>query len=98
PPRSPPFPYTTLFRSPARRLRRQPPRLVGREPPTVRQQLGEGLAVDVFHDDVRAAVVLTGVVDADDVRVGQPRGEPGLAHEAPRSEEHTSELQSQSNL
>src|SRR2546430_13057046 len=69
PPRSTLFPYTTLFRSRARRL----------------EQHGLGL----------------GTLHAPAAR-GEQRGQlaAGAAdvEQAPRSEEHTSELQSQSNL
>ena len=48
-----------------------------------RRAVGERLAVDVLHHDERPPVVgLARVVDADDVRVREPRREPGLAQEA----------------
>jgi hypothetical protein len=43
----------------------------------VAQQLGQGDALDVLHDEV----VLAHVEDADDVRVGEPAGGLGLAAE-----------------
>src|SRR2546430_12781227 len=63
PPRSTPFPCTTLFRSPAERR--------GREDAHARGPRGD----EIEHED----------------------GRRGQRHEE-RSEEHTSELQSQSNL
>src|SRR3712207_9024247 len=75
PPRSPLFPYTTLFRSPAAvepDVRR----------PAGASQRGQGIA----RGDRRPRVDL------------RPRGGPGLpaprGRQDPRSEEHTSELQS----
>ena len=70
-------------REPPRRLGRQLPRLVRRQPAPAGEEVGERLAVYVLHDDVRAAVVLARVVDADDVRVGEPRRELGLTDEPP---------------
>src|SRR2546430_11135024 len=98
PPRSTLFPYTTLFRSPVRadRMRRhlaaEPVRLV---------HDGAGLVVGEVHPAVEHGVgreviaAITVILD--------PIGPVGdlLAHREPRalrSEEHTSELQSQSNL
>ncbi len=46
------------------------------------QELRAGLALDVLHDDVVAAVVDAGVVDLDDVRVDQLRDGERLAAEA----------------
>src|SRR2546427_4217056 len=85
PPRSTLFPYTTLFRS-----REHLFLVTGLDPVVliVRQAHvgGEGAA---HHGGRRGAVV----VDAGRHHVADE--EPGVA---PRSEEHTSELQSQSNL
>ncbi len=47
-----------------------------------RDDVGERLAVDVRHGDVRAALVLTDLVHGDDVRVVEPRGRLRLAFEA----------------
>src|SRR5205085_2032075 len=47
------------------------------------QDVGERLALDVLHDDVRAARVLAGVEDRHDVRVRQPGGQPRLPGEPP---------------
>src|SRR2546430_12473241 len=86
PPRSTLFPYTTLFRS-GRFL---------------------GWQVDEFRLDARTDGNIRGVVmRADELRDFLHKGilfrsrEVGLGNDAayvPRSEEHTSELQSQSNL
>src|SRR2546430_6218919 len=76
PPRSPLFPYTTLFRS------------------VVRVHLGQ--PVDASQELEKAGVGVRGLRRARVVAVGQRAGErPYRQH---RSEEHTSELQSQSNL
>src|SRR6266508_2817845 len=40
------------------------------------------LALDVLHDEIGAAVDLAGLVDADDVRVGQAGGGARLVGEA----------------
>ncbi len=40
----------------------------------VLDQLGERRPVDQFHDDEVRVVFAPDVVDADDVRIGQPRG------------------------
>src|SRR2546427_7623726 len=85
PPRSTLFPYTTLFRS------------LGREPVVDRGlELAREAGV-LEHQAVR--------VDDPAVELGEPRREPllqvrELDHRflERRSEEHTSELQSQSNL
>src|SRR5256886_7049316 len=83
PPRSTLFPYTTLFRSLRRLLHDRPP---GRAPPVpVRRLLPEVLDV---HD-------LDFLPDLLDLRAALLRRD---LHGLPRSEEHTSELQSQSNL
>src|SRR2546427_5414250 len=72
PPRSTLFPYTTLFRSRARRRR------IGRRRPLLRHEHGDARAVDRGEVSPLPAAVRS-------------------AYSA-RSEEHTSELQSQSNL
>src|SRR2546430_10106769 len=83
PPRSTLFPYTTLFRSLRRLLHDRPP---GRAPPVpVRRLLPEVLDV---HD-------LDFLPDLLDLRAALLRRD---LHGLPRSEEHTSELQSQSNI
>src|SRR5206468_1614459 len=43
----------------------------------------ERLPLDVLHRDERTAVFLTHVEDPHDVRVGEPRRQPGLAEKAP---------------
>src|SRR2546427_5616954 len=84
PPRSTLFPYTTLFRSRVRSLG-QHHRGRGLDPKA-------DLDPELLHLDDQKA---------DDARVigtgGSARGEEHLAAQL-RSEEHTSELQSQSNL
>src|SRR3712207_7597463 len=83
PPRSTLFPYTTLFRSPADQV------------------------FEVGHDDVRAVLTqpvgLAEPVDAHDegeaTRAARlDAGDGVLEHHCPRSEEHTSELQSRQYL
>src|SRR5205085_11810221 len=87
PPRSTLFPYTTLFRSPGDVHR---PHLINRR---VRPPAVAAAAVA----DPRAEAVRDDAVERDEM---QRRAPPVLRH-LPlfvRSEEHTSELQSQSNL
>src|SRR2546430_13286372 len=85
PPRSTLFPYTTLFRS--------------RTPAEERGQIGDAILHEVNADDVLTAAfrehphrVETADFHLADGLVRAP------AFVFPRSEEHTSELQSQSNL
>src|SRR5688572_31425111 len=89
PPTSTLFPYTTLFRS-ALHLRRAP--VVSRQ----RGVVAQVLAADRRHQALEQAV---GVAGDQDVAV-LARVEVGRrdARQGRRSEEHTSELQSQSNL
>ena len=49
--------------------------------PSRREAIGQRLAVDQLHHDVGPRVLLAVVEDAGDVRVGEPRGGPGLAPE-----------------
>src|SRR2546430_13586902 len=79
PPRSPLFPYTTLFRSVD---------VVGRAQPEVQAGIDGGLEAARGHllQQLGRAMLLDDHLRADPRRVGS------------RSEEHTSELQSQSNL
>src|SRR5688572_32148483 len=85
PPRPTLFPYTTLFRSlPRRRLSRRLLDRAGADP----------MAEHAPH--ARDDPVLDELPDPH-VRLGDDLEEPG-APEQHRSEEHTSELQSQSNL
>src|SRR5207247_3730665 len=88
PPTSPPFPYTTLFRSPEEHLHEEDPL-----EPTRRRDLR------LRRDRPRPGVYLRrGVRLPDGSRL--PRGRephaPGLDRD--RSEEHTSELQSRVDL
>src|SRR5258708_21216493 len=85
PPRSTLFPYTTLFRS-----------LV-----TPAERLGPG-GVEPLLDAMHAALVRRGLAtaagdqyDAYDLEILIP---PGMRVRGPRSEEHTSELQSPDHL
>src|SRR5438034_5645478 len=82
PPRSPLFPYTTLFRSP--HARRQP------EPALLRVLPAEMVEGHVHWPCVSGVVHL----DVTAVACWRPRRVAGEA----RSEEHTSELQSHSDL
>src|SRR2546430_13589421 len=91
PPRSTLFPYTTLFRSaPGNRPRRKTSHL-------------PGAMLSVFSKPLSEAVQPTDKKASPDQRTladcGPPRHarNPDIAP-SPRSEEHTSELQSQSNL
>src|SRR2546430_13502941 len=85
PPRSPLFPYTTLFRSDGSRAERQRAAArVDHRSPT------EALPAAVsFGRGARRGAERTG---------DRARFADGLLHARARSEEHTSELQSQSNL
>jgi hypothetical protein len=47
-------------------------------------QVGDRLPLDVLHDDVREPVFLADVVDGNEVRVREPRGNPGLPEETLR--------------
>src|SRR5688572_31341598 len=86
PPRSTLFPYTTLFRSRHQRLCEAVERGGDRHPATRRERLS--------RSDARRA--------RDEREEGQAEADGGRAEvddgRAGRSEEHTSELQSQSNL
>src|SRR2546430_13107964 len=91
PPRSTLFPYTTLFRS---ALGDRPPQVdhrpaVGPRPP---DHVRADVHVDVAVVEIHGLQPLRRVVPLLLVEVRGP------APHAPRSEEHTSELQSQSNL
>src|SRR3712207_7836470 len=80
PPRSPLFPYTTLFRSPKRRRRGPGPLVVG------------GVGVLGQLDGQREPALGRGRPPGEDERRRQH------VPEQPRSEEHTSELQSRQYL
>src|SRR2546430_12801939 len=82
PPRSTPFPYTTLFRSVRRHARGPRRRAAGDAGPAARPDRGRG---------PRAVV-------APDARAIERAGARTDRRHGRRSEEHTSELQSQSNL
>jgi hypothetical protein len=59
----------------------QPRRPRRRQRPVPGEHLAEGGPVDHLHDDVGDPALLAGVVQGDDVRVGQPRGVDGLVVE-----------------
>src|SRR2546430_6555639 len=91
PPRSTLFPYTTLFRS------------LGGEPffgkPALELLAAAELAEDqvqLAHDQLEQLDLL--VQQLEDVRLDGPRRRQVHDVDLARSEEHTSELQSQSNL
>src|SRR2546430_5653700 len=87
PPRSPLFPYTTLFRSIA-------PRQVHELPVGVPQRCR-----DVEQRLLLGNALAPGAILAQRQKpVRHPEAEAARAEVHPRSEEHTSELQSQSNL
>src|SRR2546430_16282199 len=94
PPRSTLFPYTTLFRSAGVSSRQASSRLAR----GVNPSFWDGRRADGTKD----VAVLLGVFECT-IRVGVARTRPKmrcptLLSPASRSEEHTSELQSQSNL
>src|SRR2546430_12462718 len=82
PPRSTLFPYTTLFRSRVARRQRRAPMQSGRD-------IGDDEA-GVFDFAPQLAYLAVGSAHLKPRHVAQPQLD--------RSEEHTSELQSQSNL
>src|SRR2546430_12209755 len=85
PPRSTLFPYTTLFRSPEHVIQAAPHHRVATP-----RQMNHGVApAHRAFDRTTVAQVPHGEVERE------PRNAPGRSG---RSEEHTSELQSQSNL
>src|SRR2546427_5907835 len=86
PPRSPLFPYTTLFRSPFRQARPQVEVRRGRE-------IGAGTAALHVVDEIEERRVLRAPVAR-----GETRSRGAERRRGTRLEEHTSELQSQSNL
>src|SRR2546427_6427908 len=87
PPRSTLFPYTTLFRS------RAPPSIAARARGRSRPER-DAPSLELL--DRRLQIGVEGAAPADRVVVHHLHG-ASLRH-VPRSEEHTSELQSQSNL
>src|SRR2546430_8783815 len=89
PPRSTLFPYTTLFRSEVRKHA------------IARRGIDDAIPIDVVFEDTDTPVELVVLRRGRAVRVdGVQVSEQLLRDEGPqlRSEEHTSELQSQSNL
>src|SRR5688572_31053206 len=91
PPRPTPFPYTTLFRSNRRVRQRDDHRHLRRPYAARHHDAGRRHALRRARGGLlRVALVLA--VDGFD------GGHWALPCELPRSEEHTSELQSQSNL
>src|SRR2546430_15530139 len=94
PPRSTLFPYTTLFRSLG-------PEVGAVAPEPVAVAGAVGVPVDELHRGVAGGRLVQGLVDRVlPRRVHAHRHEQhvGYTGELARSEEHTSELQSQSNL
>src|SRR5690242_4224628 len=92
PPLSPPFPYTTLFRStPRRRPRRPPPDVLSIG--CIERWCSLRLELEVL---VGRRVGL--VLDEADPRLFHPGPHAVEERKLPRSEEHTSELQSHVNL
>src|SRR5205085_9559384 len=92
PPLSPPFPYTTLFRSRsvAGRSESGPEQKHSARPGIVPRRLRKPrTGNDQFHQ---------GTSTGDDPGLSRPFRDPAIARSVQRSEEHTSELQSQSNL
>ena len=67
---------------PPRDLLEQPGRLRRRQRAGALDPLGQRLTPDVGHDEEDQVVVLFDRVNRDDVGVGEPRREPGLAQEA----------------
>src|SRR3712207_9168405 len=94
PPRSTLFPYTTLFRSIARSIRRGDAGVTEREQPEPREEGGDSTAAGSLEGERRDEA------HGDAGHEGAPTPpEPGHPHEGEgRSEEHTSELQSRQYL
>src|SRR5260370_30067999 len=82
PPRSTLFPYTTLFRS---------DRLLAK----IAERVSDKRLLRLIRAFLRAGVMENGLMSP--AEEGTPQGGP-LSQECPRSEEHTSELQSHLNL
>src|SRR5688572_31618720 len=89
PPSSPLFPYTTLFRSPEAHQEDLP------RPEVLVQSRRSGALEDVL---ARCERLVNPSQPAEERRVVQPDRERLRVAWTERSEEHTSELQSQSNL
>ena len=64
-----------------RHLARDPDRLGDRQPGLTLQAVAQRLTGDVRHDVIQAAASVAGVVEREDVGMGEPRGEPDLAQE-----------------
>src|SRR2546427_1404221 len=93
PPRSTLFPYTTLFRSVPREARHQVPRGIERADLDRRADRRARHGVRRLDAEGQLAGGAWGDVERDAGDRAEPAGAGGE-----RSEEHTSELQSQSNL
>src|SRR2546430_11935898 len=91
PPRSTLFPYTTLFRSLARSDQHQALRLIFRHEPGKIRHLALAIAAPVRPEEQQYGMPF------QPIERHRARAQP-LSHLERRSEEHTSELQSQSNL
>src|SRR5205085_11900499 len=92
PPRSALFPYTTLFRSPASCVNLEA------APCAFKEHL---IAVRYLRNYLRflaAIQLLPALESGEETLVGGQAVLEGVMMRSPRSEEHTSELQSQSNL
>src|SRR5690606_42106676 len=93
PPRSPPFPYTTLFRSPDAWTPQERARVLGAQFQLWTERIPDGRTLDYRawpRGCALADVVWSGA--------GAPDLMPRLRGHLARSEEHTSELQSRENL
>src|SRR5206468_11779444 len=97
-PHTPPFPYTTLFRSPdKRRPKQQPTRNEGDRDKYKVGVIGEKLHVGTAGMGVwRKRKVVKKSGQSSHYKITVLRD--GLGRSAERSEEHTSELQSRSDL
>src|SRR3712207_7336626 len=91
PPRSTLFPYTTLFRSLRNRLTARLLGLAREHAPAAVGSAAEDDLLRALDPDQRAAFVLTQLL-------GLSYAETATACAVPRSEEHTSELQSRQYL
>src|SRR5207253_4704107 len=93
-PRAPPFPYTTLFRSPRALLALEPVEARGDDREA--HPVTECVVDDRTEDDV--GVLVRGLADDVGGLVELEQPEVGRSELNERSEEHTSELQSRGHL
>src|SRR2546427_7923958 len=97
PPRSTLFPYTTLFRSAAKEIKVLISTSVDAAQEGSAQVAQAGQVMDDIVGSVRKVSDMIGEITASSTEQRDGIGQD-VIHDLSRSEEHTSELQSQSNL